>query len=74
MAVVQPTHSGKVIFLSSGSPPPPSWLTDPRDPGTGELDSDLRMDEDWAADEAFDCLGPFDREWNEMGLDLDDPH
>ena len=59
---------------SSASPRQPSWLTEARDPGTGELDSDLRMGEGSADEEAFTCLDPFERDWDEMNLGLDDPH
>ena len=45
-----------------------------RDPGTGELDLDVRMGEDSADDETFTCLDSFERDWDEMELGLDDPH
>ena len=59
---------------SSAFPPQPSWLMEARDPGTGELDSEVRMGEDSADDEAFTCLDPFEHDWDEMELGLDDPH
>ena len=76
MALVQQTHSGKLIvfLLVIGVPPQPSWLMEARDPGTGELDSDLRMGEDSADEEAFTCLDPFEHDWDEMDPGLDDPH
>ena len=45
-----------------------------RDPGTGELDSEVRMGEDSADGEAFTCLDPFEHDWDEVELGLDDPH
>ena len=44
-----------------------------RDPGNGELDSEVRMREDLADDEAFTCLHPFEYDWEEMNLGLDAP-
>jgi len=60
---------------SSNDPPPqPSWLDEARDPGTGELDSRTRaLSEDSAEDEAFTCLDPFEHNWDELALGLDDP-
>ena len=60
---------------SSNDPPPqPSGLNEARDPGTGELDSRTRtLSEDSADDEAFTCLDPFEHNWDELELGLDDP-
>ena len=55
-------------------PHQPSWLTEALDPGTGELDSEVRMGDDSADDEAFTCLDPFEHDWDEVELGLDDPH
>ena len=58
--------------LSSANRP---WrLTEARGLRTGELDSEIRMGEDSADDEAFTWLDPFEHDWDEMDLGLDDPH
>ena len=72
MAVVYKANTSTP--LSSGSPPQPTWLEEARDPGTGELDSRPRAhSEDSADDEAFACLDPFEHNWDELALGLDDP-
>ena len=44
------------------------------DPGLGEPDSRPRAhSEDSADDEAFTCLDPFEHNWDELALGLDDP-
>ena len=60
---------------SSNDPPPlPSRPDEARDPGTGEFDSRNRtLSEDSADDEAFTCLDPFEHNWDEPALGLDDP-
>ena len=68
------TQASSSSSSSSASPPQPSWLTEARGPGTRELDSEVRMGEDSADDEAFTCLDPFEHDWDEMELGLDDPH
>ena len=40
------TQASSSSSSSSGCPPQPSWLTEARGPGTGELDSDIRTGED----------------------------
>ena len=54
-------------------PLPRPGLTEARDPRTGELESGVRMGEDSADDEAFTCLDPFEHDWDDMNLGLDDP-
>ena len=68
------TQASSSSSSSSASPPQPTWLMEARDPGTGALDSEVRLGEDSAEDEAFTCLDPFERDWDEMNLVLDDPH
>ena len=67
------TQASSSSSSSSASPSHPSWLTEARDPGAGELDSEVRMGEDSADDEAFTCLNPFEYDWDEQALGLDDP-
>ena len=68
------TQASSSSSSSSASPSQPSWLMEARDPGTGPLDSEARMGEDSAEEEAFTCLDPFEHDWDEMELGLDDPH
>ncbi len=71
---IQRTKANLSTSSSSGSPPQPSGLSEARDPGTGELDSRPRAHgEDSADDEAFTCLEPFEHNWDEEALGLDDP-
>ena len=66
--------ANKTSSSSNDPPPQPSWLEEARDPGTGELDSRPRtLSEDSADDEAFTCLDPFEHNWDELALGLDDP-
>ena len=70
----QQTQANIKSSSSSDPPPQPSGLDEARDPGTGELDSRIRtLSEDSAEDEAFTCLDPFEHNWDELALGLDDP-
>ena len=68
------TQASSLSSSSSASPPQPSRWTEAREPRTGELDSDITMGEDSADDEAFTCLDPFEHDWDESNLGLDDLH
>ena len=68
------TQASSSSSSSSWSSSRPSRLAEARDPRTGELDSDIKMSEDSADDGAFTFLDPFEHDWDEMDLGLDDPH
>ena len=68
------TQASSSSSSSSASPPQPSWLMEARDPGTGKPDPEVRMGEDSSDDEAFTCLDPFEHDWDEIELGVDDPH
>ena len=70
----QQTQANIKSSSSNDPPPQPSGLEEARDPGTGELDSRIRtLSEDSAEAEAFTCLDPFEHNWDELALGLDDP-
>ena len=66
--------ANKKCSLSNDPPSQASRLDEARDPGTGELDSRTRtFSEDSAENEAFTSLDPFEHNWDELALGLDDP-